>query len=224
MIDSLNDYVCNTELTYDYDNNSEEITEMINLLAEEYEKSPEAEDLESAMSTAQFFCEMLFSYEGLTIADCTFSSLVETVENTIPRKMTMREKAEAKLFITELIQFWKFLKRAYSHPKADEFGKYLESVQTDFVDWMFDPSKAGMAKGMFMDIPGGMPNFESKEDLERFLQAQMLQNQMSQSHLIPSSRPSLLQFPSVRETPKIGRNDLCPCGSGKKFKKCCGGK
>jgi uncharacterized protein YecA (UPF0149 family) len=21
---------------------------------------------------------------------------------------------------------------------------------------------------------------------------------------------------------KIGRNDLCPCGSGKKFKKCCG--
>jgi SEC-C motif-containing protein len=26
----------------------------------------------------------------------------------------------------------------------------------------------------------------------------------------------------VRETPKIGRNAPCPCGSGKKFKKCCG--
>jgi uncharacterized protein len=25
-----------------------------------------------------------------------------------------------------------------------------------------------------------------------------------------------------REYPKIGRNDPCPCGSGKKFKKCCG--
>lgn len=25
----------------------------------------------------------------------------------------------------------------------------------------------------------------------------------------------------VRETPKIGRNDPCPCGSGKKYKKCC---
>lgn len=24
------------------------------------------------------------------------------------------------------------------------------------------------------------------------------------------------------ETPKVGRNDPCPCGSGKKFKKCCG--
>ncbi|OIQ98616.1 hypothetical protein GALL_192740 [mine drainage metagenome] len=25
-----------------------------------------------------------------------------------------------------------------------------------------------------------------------------------------------------REHPKVGRNDPCPCGSGKKFKKCCG--
>ena len=30
------------------------------------------------------------------------------------------------------------------------------------------------------------------------------------------------QKPVVRETPKVGRNEPCPCGSGKKFKKCCG--
>jgi uncharacterized protein len=28
---------------------------------------------------------------------------------------------------------------------------------------------------------------------------------------------------AVRVGPKIGRNDPCPCGSGKKYKKCCGG-
>lgn len=28
--------------------------------------------------------------------------------------------------------------------------------------------------------------------------------------------------PFVRSAPKIGRNDPCPCGSGKKYKKCCG--
>ncbi|YCM42368.1 UPF0149 family protein [Verrucomicrobiaceae bacterium 227] len=32
-------------------------------------------------------------------------------------------------------------------------------------------------------------------------------------------------FPPIeqvtRESPKVGRNDLCPCGSGKKYKKCC---
>lgn len=30
------------------------------------------------------------------------------------------------------------------------------------------------------------------------------------------------QTPIVRKTIKIGRNDPCPCGSGKKYKKCCG--
>ena len=25
-----------------------------------------------------------------------------------------------------------------------------------------------------------------------------------------------------RDAPKVGRNDPCPCGSGKKYKKCCG--
>ncbi len=28
--------------------------------------------------------------------------------------------------------------------------------------------------------------------------------------------------PYRREEPKVGRNDPCPCGSGKKYKKCCG--
>lgn len=35
----------------------------------------------------------------------------------------------------------------------------------------------------------------------------------------PSPR---LEFPSRREVVRAGRNDPCPCGSGKKFKNCCG--
>jgi uncharacterized protein YecA (UPF0149 family) len=29
------------------------------------------------------------------------------------------------------------------------------------------------------------------------------------------------QKPFIRLEEKVGRNDPCPCGSGKKFKKCC---
>jgi SEC-C motif domain protein len=32
------------------------------------------------------------------------------------------------------------------------------------------------------------------------------------------------EAPVRREGPKIGRNDACPCGSGKKYKKCCQGR
>ncbi|HEY8009999.1 MAG TPA: preprotein translocase subunit SecA [Rudaea sp.] len=35
-------------------------------------------------------------------------------------------------------------------------------------------------------------------------------------------RPPLVQTPVQRDQPKIGRNDPCPCGSGKKYKQCHG--
>ena len=49
---------------------------------------------------------------------------------------------------------------------------------------------------------------------------------------VTASRPSLdeeeednkpkIKIPVKRELPKVGRNDICPCGSGKKYKQCCG--
>jgi uncharacterized protein YecA (UPF0149 family) len=30
------------------------------------------------------------------------------------------------------------------------------------------------------------------------------------------------QTPLVNAHPKVGRNDPCPCGNGRKYKKCCG--
>lgn len=59
-----------------------------------------------------------------------------------------------------------------------------------------------------------------EEDLERLKGA------------IPGAAKVLFRFwledrvasglPARREGPKVGRNDPCPCGSGKKYKKCCG--
>jgi hypothetical protein len=40
----------------------------------------------------------------------------------------------------------------------------------------------------------------------------------ARSKLKPANASSQI----IRETPKIGRNERCPCGSGKKYKKCCG--
>ncbi|MCM8788244.1 MAG: SEC-C metal-binding domain-containing protein, partial [Candidatus Omnitrophica bacterium] len=48
---------------------------------------------------------------------------------------------------------------------------------------------------------------------------------VSQNVSVPSA--GTLSAPEVKQQPirvgkKIGRNDPCPCGSGKKYKKCCG--
>ena len=37
-----------------------------------------------------------------------------------------------------------------------------------------------------------------------------------------SDLEKLLNPPRPVQSEKIGRNDPCPCGSGKKYKKCCG--
>jgi SEC-C motif-containing protein len=37
---------------------------------------------------------------------------------------------------------------------------------------------------------------------------------------VDGTAPQIRQV--VRESPKVGRNDPCPCNSGRKYKKCCG--
>jgi preprotein translocase subunit SecA len=38
----------------------------------------------------------------------------------------------------------------------------------------------------------------------------------------PEPEAPKIELPIKRELPKVGRNEPCPCGSGKKFKNCCG--
>lgn len=42
------------------------------------------------------------------------------------------------------------------------------------------------------------------------------------AELAQEEKKHLLPLPTEEENKKVGRNDPCPCGSGKKYKKCCG--
>ena len=63
-----------------------------------------------------------------------------------------------------------------------------------------------------------------REEAER----QQLAFQHAQASALPeaeqesSQQAEATQQPMVRDAPKVGRNDPCPCGSGKKYKQCCG--
>lgn len=60
----------------------------------------------------------------------------------------------------------------------------------------------------------GKPAFvESKNGNETFY--------LCESHYVKYKKHNKLNKPIVRKEKKIGRNDACPCGSGKKYKKCC---
>ncbi len=42
------------------------------------------------------------------------------------------------------------------------------------------------------------------------------------SDVVSEAAAALEKAKPVRTGPKVGRNDPCPCGSGKKYKHCCG--
>jgi len=71
------------------------------------------------------------------------------------------------------------------------------SIQEDIVTWMF---RVGVDSG------------------ERQPKARHYRISMSGSSGQDEQRPRVEQ----RRVKKVGRNDPCPCGSGKKYKKCCG--
>jgi preprotein translocase subunit SecA len=72
---------------------------------------------------------------------------------------------------------------------------------------------------------------EEVEEMERQREAQQQQEQMQFRHddasaigaeEAPAEEAESLEQPFVREGEKVGRNDPCPCGSGKKYKQCHG--
>jgi len=59
-----------------------------------------------------------------------------------------------------------------------------------------------------------------EEALEEFEDEEELLGDNSVYPFLPDNEEGASQ-PWQRQSPKIGRNDPCPCGSGKKYKKCC---
>ena len=53
-----------------------------------------------------------------------------------------------------------------------------------------------------------------------------VRNQILKFRTTPEERKKLYMEQkasgTIRKAPKVGRNEPCPCGSGKKYKHCCG--
>ena len=62
--------------------------------------------------------------------------------------------------------------------------------------------------------------FETEEGLQDHHELSQFRKRDGKWFFFDAKDPS--KQPMVRQGAKVGRNDPCPCGSGKKYKKCCG--
>jgi len=93
---------------------------------------------------------------------------------------------------------------------------YQKTNELEVINYSDDPAAPNpkkIAKAFFDEVKEAPRIFKL-----RHARLSQLYNKSRTFH--HSFRPS----PIVRTSPKIGRNDPCPCKSGKKYKKCCLGK
>ncbi len=84
------------------------------------------------------------------------------------------------------------------------------------------------AYGLFMEMMGRVREevlqkifriqLAREEDIEQ-LEARQRKQKISMNRIDGEKQT---KKPTIRDEDKVGRNDPCPCGSGKKYKKCCG--
>lgn len=113
----------------------------------------------------------------------------------------------------------------------DHRADRIEHTVVELNDWDWDGSRAASSELWgdeedADDLDDGDEDYLSdSEDFRRM----WLQAHDQMSPLLPLNQPSEkdrhfgpeVTAPIRFEGPKVGRNDPCPCGSGKKYKKCC---
>ncbi len=111
----------------------------------------------------------------------------------------------------------------YQHEGFELFQEMILSIKEAIVEYMFKAQVAPEKTFIPHEIlRGGEEEFRRfspfQTEREPAMASARTQSEMEESPPQPGQKLT----PYRREGEKIGRNDPCPCGSGKKYKKCCG--
>ncbi len=181
-----------------------------------FSKSSEAQqvvDRDGDLGWFRMLLDFGLNYLGEIVDAMTLGSVREFVFDYVPRKVSSGPDAAASI-VFELAMFWKYLDRVYKLPEAKSIVEWLEAdgLVDELEAEMSDSSNFGMAKSMVMSGKNAGYDMTSEAGLAEFM--------ADYNRSLTSERPPVAEAPVARNQ-RVGRNDPCPCGSGKKFKKCC---
>ena len=158
----------------------------------------------------------MYNFGGYVPAQWTPSALYSICTETMPGKMI----ADDDYFVAiapVLSAFLKFLAQNKYQNQASQLAERVQGLGAKIVNAAKDPSNWGTGKSFMMRVQDDGVDTTDADALRRYTAER---NRMVAEHLAlsPGREP---QQPALRNAPKVGRNDFCPCGSGKKYKKCC---
>ena len=105
-------------------------------------------------------------------------------------------------------------------PGKESIEQRIEREMDSLPGMIKSKLKDPQIKQRFIDIAKRMEkdgvNFQSLRQMKKWMKEHEAELKAEQNSHIAKVETV------VHEGPRIGRNDPCPCGSGKKYKKCCG--
>jgi len=102
----------------------------------------------------------------------------------------------------------------YKQEAFKTFSTLMKSIHQEILGNMFRASVASLSE--FEAFLASMPQEYIHEELGQF--GEVSDNPPQEE----AAEEETINITFKRELPRVGRNDECPCGSGKKYKKCCG--
>ncbi len=99
------------------------------------------------------------------------------------------------------------------------FEELMVNIKTEICHNIFRSASSMLAFDQFLR---NMPRKTVHEDTSAFAQPAPTEESGSGADMVREANQAVNKAKPVRTGPKVGRNDPCPCGSGKKYKVCCG--
>ena len=107
---------------------------------------------------------------------------------------------------------------AYAKEGFDMFEQMISAIQEDTVKYCYNVTvETRTERKTIMEAESATKSEFVDEDQVRTMQGG---GQLPEGAQVPAREQK--KEPMRRDQPKVGRNDPCPCGSGKKYKNCCG--
>jgi preprotein translocase subunit SecA len=119
----------------------------------------------------------------------------------------------------------------YKHEAFDMFSAMMNDLNQEILNNMF---RSATKVEAFEQIFANLPQELIHKEIEQFGDEQTGYSQVAEHHMqqqqqlqaqgeMSSEYDEMMKIATYhRDMSKVGRNDMCPCGSGRKYKKCCG--
>lgn len=166
------------------------------------------------------FSEFMYRHNLQEPKNWNVSGMVQVCLDVIPQKI-MADALYFESIHPSLRAFLSFMDSKNINSRSKVIIKTIDEIKEDIIESAKDASSWGIGKQILNQAISNDIDISDEDKLRSFLNS-MMGKPLNRTDDYEEEDDNDNIIPFVRKDIKIGRNDPCPCGSGKKYKKCCG--